>query len=195
MKTILSIDFDIFMGKDLALYNDLLRFSTFDELVKLHPMLNQVRFDLHSYIMFTNFLNTVDKKKIHFITNHQEMIPILKKNNVDRLINIDAHHDVCYGGDYDENNPTCANWVRYVKDHNYAKSYEWIGTKESAQPDRDFLCYIGSYKDIENFDVSSLPVNDIDQIIICLSPEWIPKKFLEYYERWQKQYGKESKSM
>ena len=135
MDKILTIDFDIFLYKDLPLYNNLINTeNSFDEFLQTFPLLENVRFDINLYNKLTIvleiiFLNT-KKENIFFCKNHEDVVKFTYNNNFFDLINIDYHHDLGYNNM--NQNLYCGNWVKELIKTKKIHKYIWIKNPNSS---------------------------------------------------------------
>lgn len=192
---ILSIDFDIIMWPDLGAYNGLVGPAAISDLMHYYPLFSHIEPDLPTYEKITKFLTKVSKvlpaDKITFIIDHEEIYKkCVKYKKTFELINIDYHHDIGYD-DTDWNDilirPNCSNWVKALWDTKKITSYTWVYHQDSGTdfPNDDVPpTYLTDSITIDDYDLDKL-VNDIDELFICLSPEWIPEKYLPLFEVWK----------
>ena len=135
MDKILTIDFDIFLYKDLPLYNNLINTeNSFDEFLQTFPLLENVRFDINLYNKLTIFLEKIfsntKKENIFFCKNHEDVVKFTYNNNFFDLINIDYHHDLGYS---DMNQKLyCGNWVKELIKTKKIHKYIWIKNPNSS---------------------------------------------------------------
>ena len=196
MKTILSIDFDIIMAPTINFYNHLVPKAKWETL-QLEPITNMFYADYRYYQELTKFLLKLIKKypkeKFHFIQNHDSILKFIKDDKIN-LINIDHHHDLGYKIELREKKVlpsqiTVANWVKYLKDNNQLNSYIWISSFSSEERD-DLLPtgfgrkYIDEQLYLHDINLLDYMDKDFDEIIICLSPEWVPIKYRDLYFTW-----------
>ena len=190
MDKILTIDFDIFLYKDLPLYNNLINTeNNFDEFLQTFPLLENVRFDINLYNKLTIFLEKIfsntKKENIFFCKNHEDVVKFTYNNNFFDLINIDYHHDLGY------NNMNqklyCGNWVKELIKTKKIHKYIWIKNPSSSiSPDQQIfisnsLILPNDYEYLEEF------IN-IDKVIICSSFQWIPSFYHHYFFEWIELY-------
>lgn len=133
MDKILTIDFDIFLYKDLPLYNNLINIeNSFDEILQTFPLLENVRFDINLYNKLTIFLKKIfsntKKENIFFCKNHEDVINFTYNNNFFDLINIDYHHDLGYNMNQ---KLYCGNWVEELIKTKKVHKYIWIKNPNS----------------------------------------------------------------
>lgn len=194
-KTIFSIDFDIIMHPSVELYNNMP--GEWEERIKRFPMLGNCLVDYNLYRKLTNLfiylLNEIDKEKIYFITNHEEIVSYLNKKESYHIINIDHHHDWYYNPEDEEKieKLNCGNWVKYINDNFDLKKYSWIKDYNSM-----FCDDILNNQKIEYFDIEEIELENFyipDYFFICLSPPWIPPYIKPLYDIWNDLYLKENK--
>ena len=135
MDKILTIDFDIFLYKDLPLYNNLINTeNSFDEFLQTFPLLENVRFDINLYNKLTIFLEKIfsntKKENIFFCKNHEDVVKFTYNNNFFDLINIDYHHDLGYNNM--NQNLYCGNWVKELIKTKKIHKYIWIKNPNSS---------------------------------------------------------------
>lgn len=135
MDKILTIDFDIFLYKDLPLYNNLINTeNSFDEFLQTFPLLENVRFDINLYNKLTIFLEKIflntKKENIFFCKNHEDVVNFTYNNNFFDLINIDYHHDLGYNNM--NQNLYCGNWVKELIKTKKVHKYIWIKNPNSS---------------------------------------------------------------
>ena len=186
MRTILTIDFDILMHNSIELYNN---HSSGDvnTFIQDFPFLSYLPIDLEFYFNILTFITHFDSNKIIFINDHQEVIDYVPENEKVHLINIDHHHDVNYDNDnWDEEIETlnCGNWVKALWDKGALEDYTWIADNKSLFPPPEAIHYITKQKYIDDLDLEESFI-DVDLIIICLSPEWIPEYYIPLYDTLQ----------
>ena len=134
MDKILTIDFDIFLYKDLPLYNNLINTeNSFDEFLQTFPLLENVRFDINLYNKLTIFLEKIfsntKKENIFFCKNHEDVVKFNYNNNFFDLINIDHHHDLGYNM---SKKLYCGNWVEKLIRTKKIHKYIWIKNPNSS---------------------------------------------------------------
>lgn len=199
MRKILSIDFDIIMYPCIKLYNDKVGGEAnptqlWEYLAAEHDIQEFICYDAKTLLMLATLIKTaVDKgAKLHLITEHQEIVDQLKKDeNYDEetftIHNIDFHHDIWYRPD-DKNllvtfeDYNCSNWLGLLYLHNKTEAIHWIKAANSAMfgdPDynaSDIFTSITNLNDfMDNTDFQ------FDDIYFCLSPQWVPYKFHHLY--------------
>ena len=135
MDKILTIDFDIFLYKDLPLYNNFINTdNSFDEILQTFPLLENVRFDINLYNKLTIFLviifSNTKKENIFFCKNHEDVVKFTYNNNFFDLINIDYHHDLGYNNM--NQNLYCGNWVKELIKTKRIHKYIWIKNPNSC---------------------------------------------------------------
>ena len=188
----LTIDFDIIMGPSINLYNDLVSDDwTLSKIEKTYPNLPLVLPpDYFMYDYITRFLiklfKVLPKEKVFFVSHHRSAGTLLDGQTNVALTNIDHHHDVGY-----ENvraitrlaAPHDGDWVKYLKDKNVLESYTWIGNSNSFYPKDELEHYIDASMEVKQVDLfASVP--QVDMLIICNSPEWIPEQYQTLWDIW-----------
>ena len=175
---VVSIDFDIIMAPSIEFYNHMSgNPELFDNyLTEIFPA------DLIHYQRLTKWLisqiKNLQENNIIFISSHDSLINYVSVE--DTVINIDHHHDLGYP-DPTNNAPKihCGNWAQYLLENNLIKDYIWI-KNENSNPIKEFKGNIKEY----NFKTYQLNNLYADKIIICLSPEWIPKQYRPLFFSW-----------
>lgn len=189
MKNILTIDFDIIMGPSIDLYNHLVPNTKWYELKNI-PQLNLLSFDSKIYQRLTLYLLELIKeikfKNIHFILDHEKTTFLISSEENFNIYNIDHHHDCGYH-QYDQNEPlSCANWIAKIFDINKINNYTWITNLNSKDPETDK--YKINKEFIHGYNFSQIPIPD--ELIICLSPSWVPEEFHPLFFLWQDMVSK-----
>ena len=64
------------------------------------------------------------------------------------------------------------------------KSYTWLNVKDSAFPGHDNFNCEYNVIDIKRDDFILRQLQDIDMLIICLSPEWVPPYYQNLFYLW-----------
>lgn len=189
---ILTIDLDIIMKPSIDFYNNLVPRNSWEELLK-NPHMQLLRADMDIFSTITIWLQQQFKIKkadqFHFIKSHDDLNKILGQEKNCDLINIDHHHDLGYSNrNIDVLN--CGNWVKKLIENKQLNSYTWINNSnskiyENIQEINDYIRY--KVEDVETpYLFKSL--TDIDKIVICLSPEWVPPYYQSLYWLWMKLY-------
>lgn len=188
--TILSIDFDICMWKDIELYNSLVNsFNTVDNVIKDYPLLQGVRFDADIYNRLTGLIVKIARRlpvnKIHFISTHEDIVPLFQNGKCNNeVINIDHHHDLGYSQAPDKwNSAGCANWVKFLYQNNMIEKYTHIGDSLSVRPFPEDAPLVTEFIDINSNGIDHL-VDIVDELCICLSPAWVPQQYHGLFEAW-----------
>lgn len=192
MKNILTIDFDILMNQDIELYNCHIDNNYgIEDLMQYSKILEQCDFDHRLYAILTNYILNIlfnaEKEQFYFITNHEEIIDLIDEDS--NIFNIDHHHDLGYQRELKEediNGIGCANWGYYGFKNKLIKNYIWIHDTNSQMIINEELFNRYNIYTI-NFDDLNLNEIDLsfDKIILCLSPNWIPPKFRDYFYLWR----------
>jgi len=186
----LTIDFDIIMRPSIELYNDLIDNDFgIQDLEHDFPVLTKVLPpDLYIYNYLTRFLIREFKKlpaeKVFFVESHEKVAKLLEGQSDVMVCNIDHHHDVAY--EMEAKTPVfvpgAGNWLKYLKDKGIVTYYTWVHNPNSSQPDDDLAPYIDSQYELQQMDLETVP--EIDMLIICNSPEWIPSDYQELWNIW-----------
>ena len=202
MSNVLTIDFDLIMAPSIELYNDIIGDEEgINEVIQKYPLLEYtLTADFFIYEALTRGLMILFKKipadNVYFISNHQDIIPIVGDLEKFSLINIDHHHDIAYGS----TKPTsfirqaeCGNWVKYLSDLGKIKEYIWIHNKNSIMPKIGFSKpYL--YEDLEIQTIDFNKFENIDKLVICNSPHWVPPNVQALFMTWigiaEEYYGK-----
>lgn len=189
MKTIVTIDFDIIMWKNLPLYNHLVgdKIDT-SVLERITPLLFYVDADLILYNKLTEYiiflLKKINKENIVFIDSHEKVLDYITEP-VD-VINIDHHHDLGYNEMQRENKKyACANWCYWGLKDNKIKNLFWIhnNTSDPFEPIKEKF-NITEMEDMHNIDLQKIIIPE--KLILCSSFEWIPDQFKPLFELWKK---------
>lgn len=103
-------------------------------------------------------------------------------NDSIELTNIDHHHDIQYNKKEPVDELNCSNWVKYAYTHGYdIVKYTWVNNTNSIECSFDDDHYLTNIQRINSFDFSQY---DYDEIIICLSPQWVPPMYYPFYYTW-----------
>ena len=205
MYQILTIDFDIIMAPSIQLYNDIIGDQKgIDKIIKNYPLLEYtLSGDFFIYEALTRELmklfKRVSAEKVHFISEHQTVIKLTEAFDKFDLINIDHHHDLGYNRTMPStriNRPECGNWVKYLSDKNKINQYIWICNENSDMPVGGLSkAYLYDSVEIKQFNFDA--IEQIDKLIICNSPQWIPPNIQALYMAWvgiaEEYYGKDFK--
>lgn len=188
----LTIDFDIIMKPAITLYNDLVGDNwTMNGIEKECPNLPLVLPpDYYIYEYLTRFIvklfKTVPADKVFFIKSHEMAAKLLEGNTDVKLTNIDHHHDVGYEGIHSKTKlrfPHTGDWVKYCKDNGIVSSYLWIGNPNSIYPKDELEHYIDQSVELSQIDLLTFS-EEVDMLIICNSPEWIPSMYQPLWDVW-----------
>lgn len=187
---ILTIDFDIIMHKNILLYDkDLYLISNnTQEIQQLQP-------DMEMYNLLTQYLLSLpylSYQDIFFIENHDQVCDIIAQRHATSidLTNIDFHYDAYDDGDKSYN---CGNWVHYLLNNKLLSSYIWCRSKESISMINKRILPMDLVQKEQIFDPTNIKITP-DILILCLSPEWLPKHIQPLFYDWikllsqQKQY-------
>jgi len=189
----LTIDFDIIMAPSIGLYNDCIGDDwSIQGIEKEYPAVPMVLPpDYYLYQYLTSFLiqqfKKMDASKIFFIKSHETAAKLLEGHTGVNLCNIDHHHDVGY-----ENvrartkifKPDSGNWIKYLKDKKIIDTYLWVHNSNSTFPIKELTTnYIDADRELKQMDLDNIP-EQIDLLIICNSPEWIPSLYQPLWDIW-----------
>lgn len=202
MSKILTIDFDVIMAPSIELYNDIIGDNKgIDKVIKQYPLLEYtLTADLYVYEILTRELIKLFKylpaEKVCFVKEHQDLIKCVDEYESFTLFNIDHHHDIGYNRTMPTTKvlrPECGNWVKWLKDKGRIDSYYWACNNNSAMPTGGLSkMYLTDSVEIKEFDFGVLA--DIDKLIICNSPQWVPPNIQALYMTWvgmaEEYYGK-----
>lgn len=188
----LTIDFDIIMKPCIQLYNDLIddnwTIPQIESNFPTLPLVLQPDFFIYEYI--TRFLIRVFKalpsNKVFFIKDHGTAGRLLDNYKNVNLTNIDHHHDIGYGATTARmqlSAPHTGDWVKYLKDKKIVTTYNWIGNSNSVYPKTELEPYIDCSIELPQIDLNKF-VEQIDMLIICNSPEWIPSQYQTLWDIW-----------
>lgn len=186
----LSIDFDIIMKPAIELYNDLTSATwRVRDLEKEYPILSVVLppdYSIYQYV--TRFVLTMFKKlpqeKVFFIEHHRTAAKLLEGYKDISLCNIDHHHDVGYDIKPQRwlAQANDGDWVKYLMDRKSVIYYTWVCNDNSYLPSDDLRpIYVNKFFQLKQVDLDQF-TNNIDMLILCHSPEWIP---IQYDKLWQ----------
>lgn len=194
MNNILTIDFDIIMKPSIQLYNDLIGDSkSINKVLRQYPSLEYcLSSDLNIYEYLTRFIilniKKMNKNSVHFIREHNTAIPIIEKYDECVLYNIDHHHDLGYNITASTKifKPDCGNWVKYLMDKQKVKKYIWIHNDNSNMPSSTLfeMKYINTKIELSNFSPLEYLTENMDELIICNSPQWIPNSLQPLFMTW-----------
>lgn len=202
MYQILTIDFDIIMAPSIQLYNDIIGDQKgINKVIKNYPLLEYtLTGDFFIYETLTRELmklfKRVSAEKVKFISEHQTLIKLTEEFDRFDLINIDHHHDIGYNSTRPTTKivrPECGNWVKYLSDKNKINQYIWIHNENSNFPENGLSKpYLYDSVEIKNFNFDA--IEQIDKLIICNSPQWIPPNIQGLFMAWvsiaEEFYGK-----
>lgn len=188
MKQVVTIDFDIIMAPSIDLYNDRVgpHEKNVEEVMRKFPCLNGMVANLDTFRILTHFIKRVNPKNVSFITQHREMRKFLEEfTEPIELINIDHHHDIEYTEkDIDRvDNEHDGNWVKTYFQKEKIGKYCWIHNVNSTpltDPFKDKFPHEAFYISEE-----ILETLEPDQLVICLSPEWVPPTFYPLFTLWK----------
>lgn len=184
---IITIDFDIIMAPSIDLYNNISN-SPWEERYERHPLLKLADADFITYHRLTQYLLYIvpkmKKENIHFIANHQSVLNYLTNitEPID-VINIDHHHDIIYGGGLEKLN--CGNWVSWIDKEYKLNSYLWIHDNNSRFPKEEDVKISYTKKNVSEYNDEQYKYNTPpDELIICLSGEWVPPQYKRLFFVW-----------
>lgn len=198
-KTILSIDFDIIMYPCINLYNDDVEGNDDPAILweELEDEYNLENYDLLSYdakvllelgkLIFEN-----KDKPIYFIDSHEEIVDILKtqptyQDSKYNLYNVDFHHDLWYRPtDFkeitDKDKYDCSDWLGYLYLTKKIASMTWLKAPNSSMPNIDTYGGDFNLNILKIRDFKKLHEIDFDEVFFCLSPQWVPRKYIVFYD-------------
>lgn len=186
---ILTIDFDILMNQDLKFYNEATREGWYTLLQ--NPLMNNLKIDINLYGILTLYVTEqikhMDSHQVFFIKDHENVNKIIDRLNIEdkiELFNLDFHHDLGYGPNPQREPLNCGNWVHKLILDDKLKSYTWLNAKDSALPNNNNFNCKYNVIDIKRDDFILRQLQDIDILIICLSPEWIPPYYQNLFYLW-----------
>lgn len=190
MNKILTIDFDIIMSPSINLYNDLINDRrTIDAIVKEYPALEYcLKADLYIYEFLTRIigkvLDKVDKNCVYFISEHHKAVKLIPEGKV-ILYNVDHHHDLSYDEISNlKSKPNCGNWIKYLWEQRKIKEYHWIHNVNSELPYRQKDKKIIT-KDYKINDINFELFAEVNKVILCNSPQWIPVEYQSLFYLWR----------
>ena len=192
MKTLLSIDFDVIMDSYLELYNDKESIPWEIRLNAL-PGLREMPVNSFHYEKITQLLlyilPIVKIQNVHFIKQHHSICKFLKADEQYNIINIDHHHDWYYREPYSplKENLNCGNWINWAYQNGLVNSFTWIKNETSKLPEVEIKEINFSEFLLKDYDLNSLP--KIDELYICLSPEFVPPYYYPLFFTWVNIYS------
>ncbi len=190
---ILSVDFDYIMYPCIKLYNSHVSGAenqavTWERLEQLLEIDKYLCYDADALKMISGvILKNVMGKAVFFpVTDHEEIVDILKKDNgypstKFDIVNIDFHHDMYYREEdiaeiKDFGQYNCSDWLGYLYFTGKLESCHWFKAPNSDIYNGKAEIKISSKKDIGNLG------NNFDMVFLCLSPQWVPYKYHHLYE-------------
>jgi len=197
MKNILTIDFDIIMAPTINAYNDSVPKVSWDYLQN-DPLLNLAFADLIHYYRLTKFLfyltKFLSKEKFHFVFDHQQVVKWIPLNEPVMIWNIDHHHDLGYADkdleDLKGKELNCANWVKWVIDNSSSLvQYNWIGNENSTPPHEKNKPNLLISDILKQCELEDRFIIKPDEVIIVLSPPWVPPRIRPLYDLWRELLG------
>ena len=163
-KKILCIDFSIFGNQYLNSIQDSI--NEFD--YWLRDSYIDFSFDLAFYNDLITYLyrntSNIEKNNIHFLIRQQDIIPYINKEAKNIIYNIDFFSDTKTHSNIVGND----SWVTYLLENNLIYEYKWINSFNSIDNKYTF-CNINELKETL--------FNDVDELFITLSPEYINSKY------------------
>ena len=75
----------------------------------------------------------------------------------------------------------CGNWGIYFKELNTENLLYWINNGNSVPPSDYVNSYVTKTKDLRNFNLNHCYP---DEIILCLSPQWVPPIYQSLFLLW-----------
>ena len=184
---VITIDFDIIMAPSIDLYNNISS-SPWEERYERHPLLKLADADFVTYHKLTQYLLYIvpkmKKENIHFIANHQSVLNYLTNitEPID-VINIDHHHDIVYGDGLEK--LTCGNWVSWIDKEYKLNSYLWVHDNNSRFPKEEDVKISYTKKNVSEYNDEQYKYNTPpDELIICLSGEWVPPQYKRLFFVW-----------
>lgn len=146
-------------------------------------------------LYITEQIKKIKQNHVYFIKDHDKVNDIIKQLNIKEkieLFNLDFHHDLGYSPDPSLESLNCGNWVYKLILENKINSYTWLNTKDSKPPNIFPNCKYNVIDIIKN-NYMLRELQDIDILIICLSPEWVPPYYQNLFYLWrdltQNRYG------
>ena len=200
--TVLTIDFDTIMYPSLPTYNNFINSDyTFEQMASHFPHMWGAAADLGLYYNITDYLfklfARLKKEDIYFIDNHNDIVDCVADLDKFDLINFDYHHDIGYGyiaQHWDEqlDFPSVGDWVKYLTDRGRINSYTWIanGNSEFDSDIVDAKYYPTVIYEMP-FDFYKLEklIPQVDRVVLCGSPWWIPPMYRHLFETWKLIYN------
>lgn len=180
------------MKPSINFYNDLVNEEwSVSGIEKEYPMVAAVLppdFGIYQYItkFMVQLFQHLDKNKIFFVRDHNKVVDLLKGNTNVSLCNIDHHHDVGYEDVTPLTIirfPDVGDWVKYLKDEKIVSSYTWIHNPNSEFPDEGLNIYLNKDYELQQVNLD-LFTDQVDMLIICNSPEWIPALYQPLFDTW-----------
>lgn len=172
---ILSLDLDIFFP--CHKYHDIQKIKNLsvDEFWKIVDTLNiNYEPDYDKIYKVLDMIKCVEVNNINIITEHVEILDMLKSYKDVDLWNIDFHHDMGYS--IIRSKPNSENWVLHAKFDKLINSYTWIRT-ELSEPVYDVAFNFEQYNILDDFEYPTF-----DKAVICISPKYTPKKYWDIYK-------------
>lgn len=193
MKNIVTIDFDIIMAPSIGIYNNMVGPNKWEEEFMDNHQLALSQADMRHYQELTQYLlNIVPQLRpdqIHFIQDHEHVIDFVPRDEDMVVTNIDHHHDLGYSeSDFHEGitleNLTCGNWVKYLENTGRLIRYHWINNGNSTSLDEKSNVQHALTDAIDLRDHNLMSIGLPDQLIICLSPLWVPPNYRNLFFLW-----------
>jgi hypothetical protein len=163
----------------------------------------EIDYDNLSFLMSLFIKAMNNSKKVIFSVTHHAILQELEKNEYSNLniINVDQHHDIVYGDEYDlfdlenYNIITCGNWVWKLQFLNKISSYHWIKNETShtfnesitkGRLPNNYKVFLKNEIDYNIYDMT------YDLLFVCLSPEYIAPNHWMYYDMMMKMYDEKT---
>ena len=207
---VLSIDLDYIMSPSIEIYQSLYfdhnpstRWRTLFEQSPFNE--NHLDMDIMEWMYcFNAFVKAIKTaKSVSFGYSHDAILYELDQYEepID-LINID-HHDDFFGGDFlnaFENMEEAlenefmelnlhrrvneGNWVGYLASKDMIKSYTWVANRNSSNQKwahviERFIPHLIQFNQFEP--VAAELGEDFDHVFLCLSPQYVPRKYWHYF--------------
>lgn len=173
------------MRPSIEFYNDLVSEEwTVSGIEREYPIITTVLppdFNIYDRIvrLIMRQFKQLEQSKVFFIKDHNKAVDLLRGYTDVSLCNIDHHHDVGYEDTTPLTNiirPDVGNWVKYLKDKKIVTNYTWIHNPNSTFPESKLDKYINNHYELQQIQTNQFD-KQIDLLIICNSPEWIPSMY------------------
>lgn len=153
--------------------------------------MNNLKLDTNLFSLLTLYITKqikhMNNNQVFFIKSHETVNKIISELNTQNkieLFNLDFHHDLGYGPIPQKELLNCGNWVYKLMLEDKLESYTWLNTKDSILPNHNSFNFKYNIYDIKREDFILRELQDIDILIICLSPEWIPPYYQSLFYLW-----------